>query len=115
MPTEITPPRISSNMAPSQPIAGEEIQAGGREKTEAGHDKDNIEHCEAPKARGAGYRAPTNNETPPLLFGASACVSLLHIDSDNVQPARQDSIGKSALPRNIPIKIDGRNAPRAPK
>jgi hypothetical protein len=36
MPTEITPPRIRSNdMAPSQPIAGEKIQAGGDEESEA--------------------------------------------------------------------------------
>jgi hypothetical protein len=50
MPTEITEPRISSNdMAPSQPIAGVEIQAGGDEKAEAKGDKDDIEHWRKPQ------------------------------------------------------------------
>jgi hypothetical protein len=31
-------------MAPSQPIAGEEIQAGDDEEAEARRDKDEIEH-----------------------------------------------------------------------
>jgi hypothetical protein len=36
-------------MAPSQPITGEEIQAGGREKPEAGHYENEIDHRRKPQ------------------------------------------------------------------
>jgi hypothetical protein len=35
MPTEITAPRINSNMAPSQPVARVEIETGRSEEAEA--------------------------------------------------------------------------------
>jgi hypothetical protein len=49
MPTEIAPPRISSNMAPSQPIAGEKIQAGRREKAKAACYEDEVDHHRKPQ------------------------------------------------------------------
>ena len=45
MPTEITAPRISSNdMAPSQPIAGVEVDTGRGEETETKNYKNDIAH-----------------------------------------------------------------------
>jgi hypothetical protein len=41
-------------MAPSQPIAGVEIQAGGDEKAEAKGDKDDIEHWRKPQSKVSG-------------------------------------------------------------
>ena len=45
MPTEITAPRISSNdMAPSQPIAGVEVDTGRGEEPETKNYKNDIAH-----------------------------------------------------------------------
>jgi len=44
-------------MAPSQPIAGDEIQAGGREKTEAKAYKNDIEHVPILTLRARGHAA----------------------------------------------------------
>jgi hypothetical protein len=45
MPTEITPPRISSkDMANSQPIAGEQVQTGGGKEAEADDKEQDVEH-----------------------------------------------------------------------
>ena len=45
MPTEIRAPRISSNdMAPSQPIAGEKIEAGHGEEAEPDEDEQKVKH-----------------------------------------------------------------------
>ena len=50
MPTEITPPRIKSKlMAPSQPIAGVEIEAAGGKEAEPDREKQHIEHGTAPE------------------------------------------------------------------
>jgi hypothetical protein len=50
MPTEITAPRINSNMAPSQPVAGVEIEAARGEEAEANGKKQHIEHHRSPSA-----------------------------------------------------------------
>jgi hypothetical protein len=44
MPTEITAPRINSNMAPSQPVAGVEIEAASGKEAEAQDDEEDVEH-----------------------------------------------------------------------
>jgi len=44
MPAEITAPRISSNMALSQPVAGVEVQTARGEEADADGDKRKVQH-----------------------------------------------------------------------
>jgi hypothetical protein len=44
MPPEISPPRISSNMTASQPIAGVEVETARGKKRDADRDEEQIEH-----------------------------------------------------------------------
>jgi hypothetical protein len=49
MPTEISAPRINSNMVPSQPVAGVEIEAARGEEADADHDENQVQHLRSPK------------------------------------------------------------------
>ena len=49
MPTEISAPRINSNMAPSQPIAGVKIEAARGEEAETDRDENQVQHLGSPK------------------------------------------------------------------
>jgi len=62
MPTEMTAPRISSNMAPSQPVAGVEIEAAGGEEAETDREENDVQHLLL------SYRAQ------PSLAGVGAAV-----------------------------------------
>jgi hypothetical protein len=49
MPAEMTAPRISSNMAPSQPVAGVEVETARGEETDTDRDENDVEHLCSPK------------------------------------------------------------------
>jgi hypothetical protein len=49
MPTEITAPRINSNMAPSQPIAGVKIKAADGEEADTDRNENQVQHLRSPK------------------------------------------------------------------
>jgi len=57
MPTEMTAPRISSNMTPSQPVAGVEVETGGGEEAEADRDENQVQHLALVKGRASRRRA----------------------------------------------------------
>jgi hypothetical protein len=44
MPTEISPPRINSNMAASQTVAGVQVEAARGKKRDADRDEEQVDH-----------------------------------------------------------------------
>jgi hypothetical protein len=49
MPAEMTAPRINSNMAPSQPVAGVEVETARGEEADTDRDENDVEHLCSPK------------------------------------------------------------------
>ena len=105
MPTEMTAPRISSNMAPSQPVAGVEIEAAHGEEAEANREKDDVQHLGSPKRPGRVERASRDGPA------ASPLRRLPPVETDlgqspgfwrgaTPEPTRRRSPPKTATPRN---------------
>jgi hypothetical protein len=51
MPAEMIAPRIKSNMAPSEPVAGAKVEAACGKEADADADEDNVQHVTSPWTR----------------------------------------------------------------
>ena len=65
MPIEIRPPRISSNdIAASQPITGEEVEAGRGEEADANADEKHVAHQLPPSGKEFGLKQQHDQRRP---------------------------------------------------
>jgi len=80
MPTEITPPRISSkDMTPSQPIADVEVKTTRGKEAETQRQEQHVEHHPSPSAasRVAGGEFPLDDTSRDFAAGCAgvACIA----------------------------------------
>ncbi|HXP04198.1 MAG TPA: hypothetical protein VN808_08760 [Stellaceae bacterium] len=80
MPTEITAPRINSNMAPSQSVAGVEIEAADGKEAEANRDENQVQHVCSPKESSHSWPGSVQQ------YGAAPLRSICAGETDLDQP-----------------------------